>query len=45
MQITKQGVQINTDLTVTGDVFLTTGADCAEDFDIMQQEKSRTRNW
>jgi hypothetical protein len=39
MQITKQGVQINTDLTVTGDVFLTTGADCAEDFDIMQQEK------
>ena len=39
MQITKQGVQINSDLTVTGDVFLTTGADCAEDFDMMQQEK------
>jgi hypothetical protein len=39
LQITKTNVQVNTDLTVTGDVFLIGGADCAEDFDIMQQEK------
>jgi hypothetical protein len=39
MLITKTNVQVNTDLTVAGDVFLIGGADCAEDFDIMQQEK------
>jgi hypothetical protein len=37
LQITKTNVQVNTDLTVTGDVFLTGGADCAEDFDIIDE--------
>jgi hypothetical protein len=39
VEITGTGAQVNGDLTVTGDVFLIGGADCAEDFDIMQQEK------